>query len=64
LGRQSIFDSYVKHELFTGYIIGRCERELQRNGYEWAWVEGSGKDTRQATRDKINACFFKEENVF
>jgi hypothetical protein len=41
-----------------------CERELQRNGYEWAWVEGSGKDTRQATRDKINACFFKEENVF
>ncbi len=57
---------YVKHVLFTGYIIiGRvCKRELQRNGYEWAWVERSGKDTRQAIRDKINACFFKEENVF
>jgi hypothetical protein len=50
---------------YTGYIIGRvCERELQRNGYEWARVERSGKDTRQAIRDKINACFFKEENVF
>jgi hypothetical protein len=36
-------------------------RKSTSNGYEWAWVEGSGKDTRQATRDKSMLVFLKRK---
>jgi hypothetical protein len=41
-----------------------CERKLHSNGYEWAWVGGSGKDTGQATRDKSMLVFLKRKMFF